>query len=212
METIIANKYSIGRISGIVSILESVRDHFEAQQEFGLENPSLSVCCNIVTRSDGKVCKCAVGALMSERALKAEKTSSNAHDLSEETIGEIHDNVVWSCGGGVVLEWAFHPPSLVNKFRQFLAAVQFVHDGFASRMDGEKCNEDGTGEYAALRMQQFLFAIREVEHTLRDMIEHRYGPERAKGYRPVLLSVMNENMKHRTDTLLDTALVYSEAI
>ena len=212
METILANKYSIGRLSGIVTILESVRGHFEAQQEFGLENPSLSVCCNIAKRPSGKVCKCAVGALMSERALKAEKTSANAHDLSEETLGEIHDNVVWSCGGGVALEWAFHPPSIVNKFRQFLAAVQFVHDGFASRMDGEKCNDDNTGEYAALRLQQFLFAIREVEHTLRDMIEHRYGPERAKGYRPDAVYVMGGSMKQRTETLFDAALVYSEAI
>lgn len=215
MANIIANKYSTGRLNGIIDILGSIRRHFEDQQEFGLEAPHKSQCCNIATRPDGKVCKCAVGALMSDRALIDEAANANAKQLSDQTLGEIHDNFAWNRGGGAALEWAFHPPYMVNKFRLFLAAVQFVHDGFAARMDGEKCKEDGKaawGEYSALRLQQFLFALSEAEETLRDMVENGYDIDRAKSYRPELDLVMGGNMKRRVEELVFAALTYAEAI
>lgn len=152
--------HSHERISGCVDILNDILEHFTQQNEFGTECPNGTNCCNIVVREDGKVCKCAVGALMSEEALECENKNSNAEDLSCKTIREIHNSYLWG-NHESMLGWDHYPASKVIEFKKFLSEVQAAHDGLSNPWSMER------GQiHRKLRFEQFLFVLREASFIL----------------------------------------------
>lgn len=202
--------YSSGRLAGCADILKTVNNHFEWQGEFGTEVPNGTSCCNIAIRDDGKVCKCAVGALMSPRALDAEDPNSNAENLSEKTIEEIHSNFDWRSwpnGRGISLSWDQHPSTKAQQFRSFLKAIQAAHDGFANPFDWER-----SYKYRSLRFQQLRFVISEVELILRELLRTNNSIEDIKSQMVDPHKVLGETRTTYTDQILNAALDYADSI
>ena len=190
------------RILGAAAVLNSIILHFEEQMEFGLEDPMQSQCCNIVTRPDGTVCKCAVGALMSGRALSVERANSNAMDLGDETIKEIYAAHIFNTVGG--LEAAHLPPYKVKQFRNFLKAVQSAHDGFAVRFSGEFASQ-----HAHLRFAMMMFLLREAEAILRKVGGDGMSIPQVKEYRPEIENGVNRHRAHHLDDILNQAMNFA---
>ena len=202
--------YSPSRIVGCADILKTVNDHFELQGEFGTQEPHGTSCCNIVTRSDGKICKCAVGALMSPRALDVESRQSTADDLSDETIEEIHSNFDWrdwSNEISVSLSWEQHPATKARQFRAFLKAIQAAHDGFSNPFDWER-----SYKYRSLRFQQLRFVISESELILREALSTQDSIETIRSRMVEPHKVIDGSKTVYIDNILNAAMAYATSV
>lgn len=164
------NNISKTRLQIATLALTRMIEQISNQQCFGTPSITESQCVNYAEH-DGKVVKCAVGALIPPSFLAANggdvAAASAACDLSEATIAGIYHNLRSSIAvteGAADFEDYEHLAEATRRgFRSFLIATQKLHDNMTHRIT----SEGDSFEWLGLRHQQFLFATLMVRDHFR---------------------------------------------
>ena len=165
------NNISKTRLQIATLALDRMIEQIANQQCFGTPSRNAIQCVNHA-EYDGKVVKCAVGALIPPSFLTDNggdvTESAAAGDLSDSAIAGIYhslrSSIAGNAGGTDFEDYERLAEGTRKGFKSFLIAAQKLHDNMAARLYAE----GESFEWLGLRHQQYLFAVSTVRAHFRE--------------------------------------------
>jgi hypothetical protein len=191
--------YSTARMHRIASMLQEIGHHFRKQGAFGTEHRNGTKCVYSSTWDNGTSVKCAIGCLLSDRAMELEPNSCGVRDLSSTTHGELYERM--ECCG---LRWETLDAVMVTQWREFLCTIQSVHDSLSVTCWRNEPEPEESAHFYDLRLAQFIFIMLEAGEVINYAALH--NKTIAYTHRPDGYALLGENAK-LLDRLIESAMV-----